>query len=463
MRAGLIGPADGSDDGGLLASIRKVRKGGQDTGRWQGVAEVPRALWPTHGRQQTRVVDGVGRAGESAARRWADNRETELREELERTGPGELYIGDFYEQAKHRLGHTGRTPAEVATVMRVYVVPRWGATPVQQWDRKEFAAWLARLQSKPLVGDRLPDARGQLRPVSAERCRAVLAHAKGLVSRAVDEGLIDHNPIERVKPPAVPPPRPRFIPEDEFLAAVRLVDDPGYRRLLYALGFTGLRLGEASALTDDVLVDHGRTLLVRHTIIEDDGCRHSLKQVPKGKRDRPVPVPGHVAEVLAEQRAVERDPLTLPVAGDSRGRTRKVDLLFRAAPRPSDIRSPANAKRLARRRAQGVPERPSKAGGPICRHDLDAAWKRAQLAAGIAEPYRIHDLRHLAASLWLTAGLSLAEVGDLLGHASPAATVVYAHLVGGWQDKARQAMERPPGALTLNLADDAQSDGDDAM
>jgi len=41
----------------------------------------------------------------------------------------------------------------------------------------------------------------------------------------------------------------------------------------------------------------------------------------------------------------------------------------------------------------------------------------------------VHDLRHSYASMAVSAGLSLPQIGGLLGHASPLTTARYAHLV----------------------------------
>jgi integrase len=55
-------------------------------------------------------------------------------------------------------------------------------------------------------------------------------------------------------------------------------------------------------------------------------------------------------------------------------------------------------------------------------------WNELLAAAGITN-LRVHDLRHSFASLGVSAGLSLPQIGGLLGHASPQTTQRYAHLV----------------------------------
>jgi integrase len=55
-------------------------------------------------------------------------------------------------------------------------------------------------------------------------------------------------------------------------------------------------------------------------------------------------------------------------------------------------------------------------------------WERIRIEAGCPD-LRLHDLRHTFASAALKAGLSLAQIGELLGHASTQTTKRYAHLM----------------------------------
>lgn len=55
-------------------------------------------------------------------------------------------------------------------------------------------------------------------------------------------------------------------------------------------------------------------------------------------------------------------------------------------------------------------------------------WERIRRDAGCPD-LRLHDLRHSFASAALSAGLSLSQIGELLGHKSTQTTKRYAHLV----------------------------------
>ncbi len=77
-----------------------------------------------------------------------------------------------------------------------------------------------------------------------------------------------------------------------------------------------------------------------------------------------------------------------------------------------------------------------KGGQPL--NDIKRPWKHILTQAGL-EGVRIHDLRHTFASHLVSAGMSLAVVGSLLGHTQAATTQRYAHLA---DDPLREATER---------------------
>jgi integrase len=72
------------------------------------------------------------------------------------------------------------------------------------------------------------------------------------------------------------------------------------------------------------------------------------------------------------------------------------------------------------------------------RETINKNWVRLCKAAGLANLH-IHDLRHSYASHLASAGVSLHTIGALLGHASPATTHRYAHLL---DDPLRKATEK---------------------
>ena len=59
--------------------------------------------------------------------------------------------------------------------------------------------------------------------------------------------------------------------------------------------------------------------------------------------------------------------------------------------------------------------------------DLQEPWRRIRARAGL-DNVRIHDLRHIFASMALALGESLPMIGKLLGHTQVQTTARYAHL-----------------------------------
>ena len=65
-------------------------------------------------------------------------------------------------------------------------------------------------------------------------------------------------------------------------------------------------------------------------------------------------------------------------------------------------------------------------GTTPARSNLGATWRRACARAGVPQ-VRLHDLRHIAQVYAAEAGATLPELMARLGHATPAAALVYLH------------------------------------
>ncbi len=59
---------------------------------------------------------------------------------------------------------------------------------------------------------------------------------------------------------------------------------------------------------------------------------------------------------------------------------------------------------------------------------ISKVWYRIRKEAGLNDNVRIHDLRHTFASMLVSAGRSLYQVQQILGHSDPKITMRYAHL-----------------------------------
>jgi integrase len=76
--------------------------------------------------------------------------------------------------------------------------------------------------------------------------------------------------------------------------------------------------------------------------------------------------------------------------------------------------------------------------------DIKKSWAAVCKSAGI-ENARLHDLRHSAASVLVSAGASLPLVGAILGHSNPTTTARYSHL---YTDPMREAINRLGAVVT---------------
>lgn len=76
-----------------------------------------------------------------------------------------------------------------------------------------------------------------------------------------------------------------------------------------------------------------------------------------------------------------------------------------------------------------------------------AAWYDAVEKAKL-DDFRLHDLRHNFASVGLSNGMTLAQIGELLGHKDPQTTARYAHLI---DEKKRQAAHSIGSAISAGM------------
>lgn len=228
--------------------------------------------------------------------------------------------------------------------------------------------------------------------LSPKTIRLMHAVLRKLLNDAVEWGQVAENPVRRVRPPRVPPKLRRVWSAEQARRFMEAARKDRYGPLFLFLLGTGCRLGEALALRwEDLDLERGAARLqaslteVRGEIIEGPPkTPHAL---------RTVHLPAFVVEAL-------------------RGMARRGDYVFWTA-----------------------------GGKPPGRTDLMERFRKICLQAGVP-PMRIHDLRHLHASLLIASGVDLKTVQSRLGHATPAFTLqVYAHVVGDGDRMAARAME----------------------
>jgi integrase len=260
------------------------------------------------------------------------------------------------------------------------VLPYLGKMQLARIDRAFLRAWIAKLSAQGLA------------PATVRHAALLVSQALGA---AVDDRLVPHNPARGLALPRIHQEEMRFLSPDEVAALADTID-PRYRALVLVGAYGGLRLGELGGLR------RGRVDLLRRRIdvVENLGevRGHHVFGPPKTRAGRrSVPIPGTVADVLAEHvHGLGPDDFVFP------------------APEGGPMRAG-----LFRRRF----------------------WLPGTSAAGVA-PLRIHDLRHTAVAMWIAAGASPKEIAVRAGHSS-VATVLdrYGHLQPGSEDKVNDALD----------------------
>lgn len=195
------------------------------------------------------------------------------------------------------------------------------------------------------------------------------------------------NPMRGIKRPRLAPAERHlsFWEQEEFERFIKRVEDPCWRALFSLLYYTGLRIGEALALTEDDCRDgkvRVNKSMSEHTL---SGAPYEIKATKTGK-NRVVPVPARLQKVL--ETYLEH----------KRRRGLPQDLLFCT---PKGERLPQTTVRRN--------------------------FARYIQRAG-ASDIRLHDLRHSYVSLLVHKGANLALVADLIGDTLEQVTNTYAHL-----------------------------------
>jgi integrase/recombinase XerD len=176
---------------------------------------------------------------------------------------------------------------------------------------------------------------------------------------------------------------PVVLSVDEVRQILARVRRWRYRVCLSTIYACGLRLQEGLHLQISH-IDGGRQLL--HV------CHG------KGGKDRYVPLPQPVLELLRQYWGTHRDPVWI------------------------------------------FPSTHQTVRGPMDASGLQRAFHAALLDSGVQKPATVHTLRHSYATHLLEAGLNLRLIQVYLGHASPNTTAIYTHLTQPSEDLAIQAI-----------------------
>ncbi len=320
----------------------------------------------------------------------------------------------------------GGAPARDDSGLFGVFAARWLESSLPASDRKETTKVLyAGLARNHVIGSdlgKLPMK--NLRPTSVERfvtqlrakglsdstVRQVYTVARAIGDDAVRDGRMARNPFATVRRPRVMSREARFLEPHQVNLLLEAARGSRYEPLFHFLVHTGLRRGEALALTwDDVDLEE-RLVRVRGTLARVNGDLRLLE--PKSaKSRRTIPLSGPAADVLIAVR--ERTEAE---------RNRAAQLWVQSGHVfVTDIGEPCEPRNALRA--------------------LSAACRRAGL-----DGVGLHTLRHSAASVMLSERVPLNVVSQILGHSGISITAdVYGHIA---PDVSRNALDVLGAALT---------------
>jgi integrase len=267
--------------------------------------------------------------------------------------------------------------------------PRWGPVQLGSITKFDIQAWVSELAET-------------LAPATVDKLAHLLCAS---LAAAVDAGLLAATPYVSIKLPAIPPGTEFYFSPEQIDCVLGELVEP-YRRAVLILVLTGMRFGEMAGL-------HWQRVDTTHAVIDVvetwSPAAGAIRPYPKGKRRRVVPLLPELAAELGE-----------PVAG------RRCGLAHER--HGADCRSPLVC--------------PAPGGGALdARNMRRRHWYPALQAAGLTRA-RQHDLRHTFASWLRQRGVSLDDIGEVLGHADSRMSQRYAHVAATHLDRVRAAMQQ---------------------
>ena len=344
-----------------------------------------------------------------------ERRELDLRRETVAA-----YLGRWLTQiAPRTAGPT--TVGSYRMIVERHLIPAFGGIRLDRLTARRIDAYL---------GEKLAKGRSPKHPqakdtpgLSAETVRRHYRVLHKALQDAVAEGTLAANPAARphVRPPKRQRQEMRVLNEVQilrFLEAARHPTKGSRLAALYELAiYSGMRQAELlGARWADCNLD------LRVLSIQQIYYRGTFKAPKTEGSRRTVELDAHLVDVLRAHR--ERQQVERRLMGDT---YQDHDLIFcQVDGRPLD-------------------------GQSLARHEFRRLLKLARCPI-----VRFHDLRHSAATAYLTAGVDLKTVSSILGHSSVAITGdLYAHTIAGAKRQATAQLTARLATLQAAAATDA--------
>jgi len=275
-----------------------------------------------------------------------------------------------------------------------------GATPLDRLTTESLDRWYTSLHS------------GGTSSANIRNYHALLRRALG---QGVRWGWMRSNPVTLATPPRVLRPQVRAMSAEDVIAVIEAANAECFLAglALRLAAVTGIRRGELAGLQ---WADLDGDLLT---------ISRSLTAVYEGNRESRKPTSIAIGPTKTHAlRRLTLDADSIALIGAWRDECTQHASALRAELGPWMISlEPGN-------------------GAPCSPDWLTRIWARARTTAGIDSKWRLHDLRHWAATTLIAGGEDIRLVAGRLGHARPATTLdVYAHFI-----------ERADGRAAANIA-----------
>lgn len=306
-----------------------------------------------------------------------------------------------------RVEHENRrsTAEQYADVLEGRVLPRIGGRQLTAIDRGA----LYELRTELLTdGARGPHG-GELSPRTVNLTMTIVGK---VLADALDEGLITKNPAKGMKRLKEPRTEMKVWDADQVRTYLDAVEGDRLAALWSLFVRVGLRRGEALGLRwSDVDLDSG-TITIAQTLVlvsasEERGGRRVEVSEPKTKAGRrTISLDGDlVAELRAHRRGQLEERMAWGEAWQDTG------LVF------------------------------TREDGTLIHPETASFWHERWCRLAGLPPIRLHDLRHTAATLALSAGVHPKVVSVRLGHANIGITLdTYSHVLEEHQAAAAEAV-----------------------
>jgi integrase len=323
---------------------------------------------------------------ETQAGAWAkltDARRARARGELRQT---RLTVQEYLADWLERIEPSPRTLRNYRDAVK-QIVPHLGHYRLSELKRTDIEDCYAALKKR-------------YAPATIKLAHATLHRA---LRDAADHELIYRNPADRAQTPRIVTPEVRPLTREQVRALCDVSRSTQWHALWMLLATTGIRVGEAMALT---WKDIDKEVRVTHTLHYARDARRGDPKSRSGRRS--VPLTASMLAALEDHRRIQRD-LRLYYA----------DIWTDTDYVLSSIH-----------------------GKPLAYSTVRKAFLRALDSAGISRDVTPHTLRHTFASVCFERGVHPGKVQHWMGHSSSRVTQdLYSHMMPGMSDELVELME----------------------